>query len=117
MKNGKPNLEQGSNWWVDTKTTERTDLWASFTSEQTIKGLVITALNTQQMLESMNIQYSINDEEFSDLENVKFVVDKKNLKTFVKFANPIKVKTFIFDKYVGVGNPRYIDMADIEFYK
>ena len=117
MKGDKPNVDQGSNWWVSTQTTERTELWTSFTSEQTIKGLVITALNTKQMLESMNIQYSIDDEQFTDLENVKFVVDKKNLKTYIKFANPIKVKTLIFDKYVGVGNPRYIDMADIEFYK
>ena len=117
MKGDKPNVGQDSNWWVDTRTTADTDLWTTFSPEQTIKGVVITAVNARQMLESMQIQYTADGEQYMEVSNAKFIVDKKKFKTFIKFAEPIKVKYLVFSEYVGVGNPRYIDMSDIEFYK
>lgn len=119
MKDGKPNVGQDSNWWVDTQLIGNLgDLWTTFETDQTIKGIVITAVNTQQMLQTMTIHYT--QEEGGnriELNNVKFIVDKKKLKTYIKFAEPVRVKELIFSEYVGIGNPRYIDMADIEFYK
>ena len=119
MKDGKPNVGQDSNWWVDTQLIGNLgDLWTTFETDQTIKGIVITAVNTQQMLQTMAVHYT--QEEGGnriELNNVKFIVDKKKLKTYIKFAEPVRVKELIFSEYVGIGNPRYIDMADIEFYK
>jgi hypothetical protein len=119
MKGDKPNVGQDSNWWVDTQLIGNLgDLWTTFSTEQTIKGVVITAVNTRQMLKSMVVKYTQEDGGNQiELNNVKFIVDTKKLKTFVKFAEPVRVKDLIFSGYVGVGNPRYIDMADIEFYK
>ena len=119
MKDGKPNVGQDSNWWVDTQLIGNLgDLWTTFETDQTIKGIVITAVNTQQMLQTMAVHYT--QEEGGnriELNNIKFIVDKKKLKTYIKFAEPVRVKELIFSEYVGVGNPRYIDMSDIEFYK
>ena len=114
---GKPDVSEHSNWWVDLKAAD-TGLTATFANpEIAIKGFRIATTDRAKMLRGATI-YSIVNGNWAKLEGVQVTVNKTKGITYVKFAQPVKTKYLLIDNWIPVdAGQQYINFSDIEFYK